>query len=225
MLEIFDTKVEDSGLYLCADRTQNYFSLNFINAFDLIVGDSYTSSSWMMILEPPVQNPPFQAMQSGSQLACVVHGVSNWVQISWDTSQVLQDRQTHLMKNHSGSLTFVSVLYIPENFSIIGEKFVCQVKFNSSGTPMNLSTTLYAETRTSQRNDCQHYAIPLAVIGMLAFLLLILTWLGIRCCPSRLGYQPKDSTPPALETSQEDICYSQLVFLSNNDGKKTRQTS
>ncbi|XP_063156237.1 uncharacterized protein LOC134494915 [Candoia aspera] len=225
-LEIFNTKVEDTGLYLCADKSQSYFSLNFANAFSLIVGDSYTSSSWMMILQPPAQDPPFQSMQSGSHLACVVHGVFNWVQISWNTSQVLQDRRTLLMKNHSGSLTFVSVLYIPENSAIKGEEFICKVKFNSSGTPMNLSTTLYAETRTFHRNDCRHYTIPLAVIGILAFLLLILFWLWIQCCPSRLGFQRNDSMPPALETSQEDICYAQLAFLSNNeDGKKMRQTS
>ncbi|XP_039192950.1 uncharacterized protein LOC120305332 [Crotalus tigris] len=221
-LEIFNTKEEDTGLYLYADKTSNYFSLNFVDAFSLIVGDSYTSSSWVMILQPSAQD---QAIQSGSQLACVVHGVSNWVQISWNASHILQDGQTLLMKNHSGSLTFVSILYIPENSSISGEEFICKVKFNSSGMPMSLSTTLYAET-TFHTNDYQHYAIPLSVIGILAFLLLIVIWLWIRCCPSRLGFQPKDSVPPALETLQEDICYSDLVFHSNNeDREKARQTS
>ncbi|KAG8132830.1 hypothetical protein E2320_010654, partial [Naja naja] len=164
-LEIFNTKVEDTGLYLCGGKSQN----------------SYTSSSWMMILQPSAQD----AIQSGSRLACVVHGVSNWIQISWDASHVLQDGQTLLMKNHSGSLTFVSILYIPENPFISGEEFICKAKFNSSGMSMNLSTTLYAETRTCHTNDCQHYTIPLSVIGALAFLLIVI-WLWIRCCPSRL---------------------------------------
>ncbi|XP_026525027.1 uncharacterized protein LOC113413169 [Notechis scutatus] len=222
-LEIFNTKVEDTGLYLCIDKSQSFISLNFVSAFSLIVGDSYTSSSWMMILQPSAQD---QAIQSGSRLACVVHGVSNWIQISWDAAHVLQDGQTLLMKNHSGSLTFVSILYIPENSSIGGEEFICKAKFNSSGMSMNLSTTLYAETRTFHRNDCQHYAIPLSVIGILAFLLLIVIWLWIRCSPSRLGFQLKDSVPPAVETSQEDICYSHLVFHSNNEEwEETRQTS
>ncbi|XP_026559066.1 uncharacterized protein LOC113438076 [Pseudonaja textilis] len=223
ILEIFNTKVEDTGLYLCMDKSQSFYSLDFVSSFSLIVGDSYTSSSWMMILQPSAQD---QAIQSGSRLACVVHGVSNWIQISWDASHVLQGGQTLLMKNHSGSLTFVSILYIPENSSICGEEFICKAKFNSSGMSMNLSTTLYAETRTFHRNDCQHYAIPLSVIGILAFLLLIVTWLWIRYSPSRLGFQPKDSVPPAVETSQEDICYSHLVFHSNNEEwGETRQTS
>lgn len=94
-----------------------------------------------MILQPSAQD---QAIQSGSRLACVVHGVSNMIQLSWDASHVLQGGQTLLMKNHSGSLTFVSILYIPKNFSISGEEFICKAKFNSSGMSMNLSTTLYA---------------------------------------------------------------------------------
>ncbi|XP_032082784.1 uncharacterized protein LOC116515016 [Thamnophis elegans] len=222
-LEISNAKVEDAGLYLCADASQNVYSLNFAGAFSLIVGDSYTSSSWMMILQPSAQD---QAIQSGSRLACVVHGASNWIQISWDASHVLQGGQTLLMKNHSGSLTFVSIIYIPKKVSISGEEFICKARFNSSGMSMKLSTTLYAETRTFHTNDRQHYAIPLSVVGILAFLLLIVIWLWIRGCPSRLGFQPTDSVPPALETPEEDICYADLMFHSNNqEWEKTRQTS
>ncbi|XP_053134084.1 uncharacterized protein LOC128337301 isoform X3 [Hemicordylus capensis] len=77
-------------------------------------------------------------------------------------------------------------------------------------------------------DQCTSYEIPLVVVGLLAMLLLLLSFLWIRLHPSGLGFQHRIPEPPALEseTLQEGICYAHLDFPSRSqDGNKKRRAS
>ncbi|XP_053134487.1 uncharacterized protein LOC128337475 isoform X2 [Hemicordylus capensis] len=209
ILEIDHVQKEDSGLYLCAERV--YGTSNFSTATSLIVGAS-------------------QSVQS-DHLACVVHGASNLVQVSWSISGDLQQEGwTLLAKNSSGSLTFISLLSVPMvDSQTSGKLYTCEVRFNSSGKRVKKSAPFPAASSADPPgsvDQCTSYKIPLAVGGLLALLLLLLSFLWIRLCPSGPGFQPQFSEPPASEALQEGICYAQLDFSSRNqDGNKKRRAS
>ncbi|XP_034955268.2 uncharacterized protein LOC118076539 [Zootoca vivipara] len=188
VLEILNVQRSDSGLYLCAQR--NPRGLHFSNATSsLIVGDSYTPSTQVMLLQPSNQDP---ASQFKNQLVCVVHGVSNLVQVSWDVSGGLQQEdQTFLVKNSRGSLTFIRVLHLPTESQYIGRTITCEVKFNSSSTSVKKTAAFNADAKIPQ---C-HFRYTW-VLDTLALLLLPLNFLWIR-------FYPSDSQMASGITSEE----------------------
>ncbi|XP_053134902.1 uncharacterized protein LOC128337668 [Hemicordylus capensis] len=196
--------------------------MSFSNGTSLIVGDSYTPSTWVMLLLPSA-HPSSEFVQS-KHFTCVVHGASNSVQVSWNISGDLQQEgQTLLVENSSGSLTFISFLSVPMVDSQNSRKlYTCEVRFNSSSRSVKKSAPFPAATSD---HNCTTYKIPLAVGGLLALLLLLLSFLWIRLCPSGPGFQPRSSEPAASEEPQEGICYAQLDFPTRNQtGKKRRET-
>ncbi|XP_053134362.1 uncharacterized protein LOC128337418 isoform X4 [Hemicordylus capensis] len=230
ILEIFNTQAADSGLYFCADMRSDRWT--FSNGTSLVVGDSYTPNTWVMLLLPSAHSAS-QAIQT-RRLACVVHGVSNLVQVSWNVSGELQQGgQTLLAKNSSGSLTFISLFHIPPVSQKSGKLYTCEVRFNSSSRSVKKSATSPEDSSTipDDADKCLTYRVLVAVGGVLASLFLLLNFLWIRLCPSRLalqGSQAKNSEePPSSEISQqEDICYTHLDFASTSqDGNKRRQAS
>ncbi|XP_053134083.1 uncharacterized protein LOC128337301 isoform X2 [Hemicordylus capensis] len=229
ILEIPKVQREDSGLYLCAQN--RYSSMLFSNGSSLIVGDSYTPSTWVMLLLSSAHPPP-EFVQS-DHLACVVHGASNLVQVSWSISgELQQEGQTLLAKNSSGSLTFINLLSVPMvDSQTSGKLYTCEVRFNSSGKSVKKSAPFPAASSADPPgsvDQCTSYEIPLVVVGLLAMLLLLLSFLWIRLHPSGLGFQHRIPEPPALEseTLQEGICYAHLDFPSRSqDGNKKRRAS
>nr|XP_008120660.2 PREDICTED: uncharacterized protein LOC103281259 [Anolis carolinensis] len=173
VLEIYVIQMEDSGRYLCGSRAEDILVVSA-----LVVGDSYTPSTQVMVLHPAAQSPSSQNMQS-NQLACVVHGVSNLVEVSWEVSGGVQQKgQTFLLNEDSISLTFVSLLPIPKEVQSRGGKMTCEVRFNSSGTTVKKSTMFNASSSEDHDGKCPLYAVSRVVVGGLALLMLLLLFFG-----------------------------------------------
>ncbi|XP_039369082.1 uncharacterized protein LOC120390456 [Mauremys reevesii] len=216
-LAIYNAQRSDSGVYYCTD---SYFILTFRNGSTLIVGDSYTTSSWVLPLAPSPQG----LLSSGTtDLACVVHGVSNPVQISWSISGDLQEQGlTRSLKAKNGSLVFINHLSIPVATWTSGKNFTCDVKFNSSGTSVKKIARYVEASSTAPASECSHYILPLAAGAGLLLLVVSLSLIW-TLCPSTLGFKPRISAPPASEESQDGILYVHLDFDSRNRNGRTMQ--
>ncbi|XP_060125354.1 uncharacterized protein LOC118076264 [Zootoca vivipara] len=127
------TEADSQNSVLKISNVQRHYNVSN-GLYLLIVGDSYTPSTWVMLLKPSAQGP---SSQLENQLACVVYGASNLVQISWDVPGDLpHEAWTLLAKNNSGSLTIVSLLRFPMELHSSGVNITCEVRFNSSRTSL-----------------------------------------------------------------------------------------
>ncbi|XP_043357719.1 immunoglobulin alpha-2 heavy chain-like isoform X2 [Dermochelys coriacea] len=219
-LEISNVQKTESGIYYCAFEYSSY--LIFGNGTTLIVGDSYSNSSWVMLLVPF----PYGSQVTGTaNLACVIHGVSSPVHVSWSVSGELQEQGlTRSLKAKDGSLMLINHINVPMDTWTSGKNFTCEVKFNSSGNSVKTSTRYPAASSTAPASKCSHYIVPLAAVAGLLLLLvsLSLVW---TLCPSTLGFQPRISAPPASEEHQGGILYAHLDFDSRNRNGRTMQRS
>ncbi|XP_073179301.1 immunoglobulin kappa light chain-like [Lepidochelys kempii] len=213
-LEISTIQKTESGIYYCAYKYSSY--LIFGNGSTLIVGDSYTKSSWVMLLVP---FPRDSQVTGAANLACVIHGVSSPVHVSWSVSGELQEQGlTRSLKAKDGSLTLINHISVPMDTWTSGKNFTCEVKFNSSGSSVKKSTRYPA----APARECSHYIVPLAA-GAGLLLLVVSLSLVWTLCPSTLGFQPRVSAPPASEEPQGGILYAHLDFDSRNHNGRTMQ--
>ncbi|XP_030398235.1 immunoglobulin kappa light chain-like isoform X2 [Gopherus evgoodei] len=173
-LEISNVQKTESGIYYCAYRYSSY--LIFGNGTTLIVGDSYTNSSWVMLLVPF----PWGSQVTGTaNLACVIHGVSSLVHVSWSVSGELQEqRLTHSLKAKDGSLTLINHISVPMDTWTSGKNFTCEVKFNSSGTSVKKSTRYL----TVHPSGCVPQTVRYAVAIFLVVLMVSLSLAWSHCC-------------------------------------------
>ncbi|XP_065276493.1 immunoglobulin kappa light chain-like [Emys orbicularis] len=177
-LEISNIQKTDSGIYYCAVRITSY--LIFGNGSTLIVGDSYTNSSWVMLLVP---FPHGSQVTGTANLACVIQGVSSPVHVSWSVSGELQEQGlTRSLKAKDGSLTLINHISVPRDTWTSGKNFTCEVKFNSSGSSVKKSTR-YPAAHTS---SCLPSIVSLAVLSALMLLTVSLSLIW-TLCPSRLA--------------------------------------
>ncbi|CAM5124077.1 unnamed protein product [Natator depressus] len=215
-LEIKSMQKRESGIYYCAYKYSSY--LIFGNGSTLIVGDSYTKSSWVMLLVPF----PHDIQVTGTaNLACVIHGVSSPVHVSWSVSGELQEQGlTRSLKAKDGSLMLINHISVPMDTWTSGKNFTCEVKFNSSGNSVKKSTRYCA----APARECSRYIVPLAA-GAGLLLLVVSLSLVWTLCPSMLGLKPRVSAPPASEEPQGGILYSHLDFDSRNRNGRIMQQS
>ncbi|XP_037738498.1 immunoglobulin kappa light chain isoform X1 [Chelonia mydas] len=219
-LEINNVQKTESGIYYCAYRYSSY--LIFGNGSMLIVGDSYTKSSWVMLLVP---FPRDSQVTGTANLACVIYGVSSPVHVSWSVSGELQEQGlTRSLKAKDGSLTLITHISVPMDTWTSGKNFTCEVKFNSSGNSVKKSTRYSAASSTAPARECSHYIVPLAA-GAGLLLLVVSLSLVWTLCPSTLGLKPRTSAPPASEEPQGGILYAHLDFDSRNHKGRTMQRS
>ncbi|XP_067425638.1 immunoglobulin kappa light chain-like [Emydura macquarii macquarii] len=220
-LEIYNVQQSESGDYYCAVKSSSY--LTFGNGSTLIVGDSYTSSSWVLLLSPS----PHGLVSTGTaDLACMVHGISNPVQITWNISGDRQEQGLmRSLKAKDGSLILISHISVPTDTWTSAKIFTCEVNFNSSGNSVKKSAKyiegdkpFVSASSTAFEGGCFQYVIPLAAGGGLVLLMASLSLVWI-CCPSTLGVQPSSSAPPAPEENQDGILYSHLDFDSRHRGR------
>ncbi|XP_075763897.1 uncharacterized protein LOC142819600 isoform X2 [Pelodiscus sinensis] len=215
VLEIYNVQADESGDYYCAVKSSSH--LKFDNGSTLIVGDSYTTSSWVLLLAPSLLglNSPGMA-----DLACIVHGISNPVQISWNISGDQQEQGlVRSLKAKDGSLMLISHISILMDTWTSAKILTCEVKFNSSGKSVKKS----ARHVESFDNRCFLSIITLAVVGTLVLLTVPLSLIWI-CCPWMLGVQPRSSAPPVPEeqrVGQDGILYCQLDFDLRHPGLGT----
>ncbi|CAM4694440.1 unnamed protein product, partial [Lepidochelys olivacea] len=100
--------------------------------------DSYANSSWVMLLVP---FPRGSQVTGTANLACVIHGVSSPVHVSWSVSGELQEQGlTRSLKAKDGSLTLINHISVPRDTWTSGKNFTCEIKFNSSGSSVKKST-------------------------------------------------------------------------------------
>ncbi|XP_032646035.1 immunoglobulin kappa light chain-like [Chelonoidis abingdonii] len=214
-LEISNVQKTDSGIYYCAYRYSSY--LIFGNGSTLIVGDSYTNSSWVMLLVP---FPHGSQVPGTANLACVIHGVSGPVHVSWSVSGELQEQGLkRSLKAKDGSLTLINHISVPMDTWTSGKNFTCEVKFNSSGTSVKKSTRYPA----AHASSCLPSFVSLAVLSALMLLTVSLSLIW-TLCRSTLGFPPRISAPPASQENQGGILYAHLDFDSRNrDGRKMQR--
>ncbi|CAM4621920.1 unnamed protein product, partial [Lepidochelys kempii] len=220
-LEINNIQKNETGVYYCAFIYTSY--LIFGNGSTLIVGDSYTNSSWVMLLVP---FPHGSQVTGTANLACVIHGVSNPVHVSWSVSGELQEQGLmRSLKAKDGLLTLINHISVPMDTWTSGKIFMCEVKFNSSGKSVKKSTRYPAASSTTPARECSHYIAPLAAGAGLLLLVVSLSLIW-TLCPSTLGFQPRVSAPPASEEPQGGILYAHLDFDSQNrDGRRMQPSA
>ncbi|CAM5175622.1 unnamed protein product, partial [Eretmochelys imbricata] len=173
-LEISNVQKTETGIYYCAVRITSY--LLFGNGTTLIVGDSYTKSSWVMLLVP---FPHGSQVTGTANLACVIHGVSSPVHVSWSVSGELQEHGlTHSLKAKDGSLTLINHISIPMDTWTSGKNFTCEIKFNSSGNSVKKSTRYPA----AHPSGCASQTVRYAVAMFLGVLLVSLSLAWSHCC-------------------------------------------
>ncbi|CAM4627315.1 unnamed protein product [Lepidochelys kempii] len=201
-LVIYNAQRNDSGVYYCTDSYMSF--LTFGNGSTLIVGDSYTSSSWVLTLAPS----PHGLLSPGTaDLACVVHGVSNPVQISWSFSGDLQEHGLmHSLKAKDGSFVFINHISVPVDTWTSGKIFTCDVKFNSSGKSVKKIARYIEASSTAHPSGCASQTVRYAVAMFLGVLLVSLSLAWSHCC----------SNPGST-------AYAQLEFDSRNHNQSTEQ--
>ncbi|CAM5175625.1 unnamed protein product [Eretmochelys imbricata] len=180
-LEIYNAQRNDSGVYYCTD---SYIILTFGNGSTLIVGDSYTSSSWVLPLAP---SPHGLLSPRIADLACVVHGVSNPVQISWSFSGDLQEQGLmHSLKAKDGSFVFINHISVPMDTWTSGKNFTCEVKFNSSGKRVRKIARYVEASSTVHPSGCMLQTVRYAVVVFLGVLMVSVS-LAWSLCGSNPG--------------------------------------
>ncbi|XP_039368057.1 immunoglobulin kappa light chain-like [Mauremys reevesii] len=175
-LEIYNVQQKDSGDYYCAVKSSSY--LIFGNGSTLIVGDSYTTSSWVLLLAPSL---PGLISTETVGLACIVHGVYNPVQISWNISGNRQEQALmRSLKAKDGSLILISHISIPKDTWTSAKILTCEVKFNSSGNRVKKSARYFELHPSWCVPQILHHVVAVFLVGLMVS--LSLAW--IRCCSS-----------------------------------------
>ncbi|XP_065276490.1 immunoglobulin alpha-2 heavy chain-like [Emys orbicularis] len=173
-LEISNIQKTESGIYYCAFEYSSY--LIFGNGTTLIVGDSYTNSSWVMFLVP---FPRGTQVTGTANLACVIHGVSSPVHVSWSVSGELQEQGlTRSLRARDGSLTLINHISVPMDTWTSGKNFTCEVKFNSSGSSVKKSTRYPAAHPSGCVAQMLRYAVAISLVVLMVS--LSLAW--SHCC-------------------------------------------
>ncbi|XP_075764425.1 immunoglobulin kappa light chain-like, partial [Pelodiscus sinensis] len=219
-LKINNLQRNETGVYYCAVTITSY--LIFGNGSTLIVGDSYTDSSGVLLLVP---FPHGRQGTGTAHLACVVQGASGPVHVSWSISGEWQEQGlTRWLKAKDGSFTFVNHISVPRDTWASGKIFTCDVKFNSSGRSVNASARYPAVSATDMARQCSNYLAPLAAAAGLLLLSvsLSLVW---TLCPCIRGCLSRISAPPASQEQQAGIVYAHLAFDSRRRDGGTMQRS
>ncbi|XP_059575071.1 immunoglobulin kappa light chain-like [Alligator mississippiensis] len=129
-LEIRDIQRNESGIYYCAHADTN--TLTFGNGTTVIVGDSFTDSSSVLLLGPIAGE---NGDMDPAHLACVIRGVSNLVQVSWRVpGEEPAQGLPRTLEASAGTLTLIHGISIPWASWTSGVAVTCEVTFNSSGS-------------------------------------------------------------------------------------------
>ncbi|XP_025051110.1 immunoglobulin kappa light chain-like [Alligator sinensis] len=212
-LEIKSIRRKDSGIYYCAHAATG--SLIFGSGTTVIVGDSFTGSSSVLLLGPGAGE---NGAMDPAHLACVIRGVSNLVQVSWHIpGEQPAQGLPRLLEASDGSLTLIHGISIPW---ASGAAVTCEVTFNSSGS----SVTRHAVYSASPRSWHQQEAVRYMVVGLLVLLMVSLTslWMcscsspafAASCCPEMFCARPapqcdcKDELCPCSRDPEQEILTS-----------------
>ncbi|CAM2108215.1 unnamed protein product [Caretta caretta] len=215
-LEISTIQKMESGIYYCAYKYSSY--LIFGNGSTLIVGAPARECSHYIV-----------PLAAGAGLLLLVVSLSLiWTlcpstlgfqpRVSAPPASVEPQEQglTRSLKAKDGSLTLINHISVPMDTWTSGKNFTCEVKFNSSGNSVKKSTRYPAATSTAHASSCLPSIVSLAVLSALMLLMVSLSLIW-TLCPSRLGFQPRSSAPPASQENQGQILRSPQAMPSNKN--------
>ncbi|XP_025051112.1 immunoglobulin alpha-2 heavy chain-like [Alligator sinensis] len=175
-LIIRDIKRNESGIYYCAHDLGS--SRTFGKGTTVIVGDSFTDSSSMLLLGPGAGE---KGATEPAHLACVIRCVSHLVQVSWHIpGEEPAQRLPRLLEASDGSLTLIHDISIPWASWSSGAMVTCEVTFNSSRS----SVTRHAMYSAPPRSRCRQEAVRYMVVALLVLLMVSLTSLWMCVCSS-----------------------------------------
>ncbi|XP_029436840.1 uncharacterized protein LOC115078211 [Rhinatrema bivittatum] len=209
-LTIQNAQRNESGVYYCVDTHASRFPI-FVNGTTLIVGDSYTARSSVILT-----SPHREALSRGSaHLACIIQAVSGLVAVSWNVSGTLEHRKTSSEKENDGSLTLTTHVSIPRDHWHQGQAVTCQVRFNSSHSGIQRQARYWNARGVSAdfAGECWSYLVPVVAVSVLLLLVLSLSvcQLHLRSDPGAGG---KRSQTPSSGEVQDGIVYMQLDFAA-----------
>ncbi|XP_025050590.1 uncharacterized protein LOC112548590 [Alligator sinensis] len=191
-LEIREIQRKESGIYYCALAATNCWT--FGNGTTVIVGDSFTDSSSVLLLVPVVEGNRATEL---AHLACVIQGISNLVQVSWHVPREEPvQRLPHSLEGSDGSLTLIHCISIPWASWVSGAAFSCEVIFNSSG-----SSVFRHATYNSPSAPC--ILLPVMAVGSALLLFTIPLSLIWICCPPRWGSRPRKPAPRISQQNEQ----------------------
>ncbi|XP_025048792.1 uncharacterized protein LOC112548202 [Alligator sinensis] len=212
-LEIWDMQRKESGIYYCAHATTS--SLTFGNGTMVIVGDSFTKDSSVLLLGPVAGE---NGATDSAHLACVIRGFSNLVQVSWGvTGKEPTQGLLHSLEASNGSLTLIHHISIPWASWASGTTVTCEVTFNSSGS----SVTRHAVYSASPSACCVMLSVVAVGSALLLFTVpLSLIWIH---CPPRWGSRPRKPAARISQENQDGLIYVDLVFQPATCHKPRKQ--
>ncbi|XP_059574268.1 uncharacterized protein LOC109280587 [Alligator mississippiensis] len=200
-LEIRVIQRNESGIYYCA---HGYSSAMFGNGTTVIVGDSFTDSSSVLLLGPVAGE---NGATDPAHLACVIRGVSNLVQVSWHVpGEEPAQGLLHSLEASNGSLTLIHGISIPWTSWASGAAVTCEVTFNSSGS----SVTRHAVYSAPPSTPC--IMLPVVAAGSAVLLVTVPLSLIWICCPPRWGSCPRMPAPRISHQNQDGLVYVDLAF-------------
>ncbi|XP_059574320.1 immunoglobulin lambda-1 light chain-like [Alligator mississippiensis] len=212
-LEIRSIQRKESGIYYCAYKQPTY--LTFGNGTTVIVGDSFTNSSSVLLLGPVAGENGAREL---AHLACVIRGVSNLVQVSWHVpGEEPAQGLPRLLEASDGSLTLIHGISIPWASWTSGATVTCEVTFNLSCS----SITRHAVYSAPPSTAC--VMLPVVAVGsaMLLFTVpLSLIWI---CCPPRWGSWSRKPTPRVSQQNQDGLIYADLELKPPTCRKPRKQ--
>ncbi|XP_069499070.1 uncharacterized protein [Ambystoma mexicanum] len=212
-LQIHNVQQREAGLYYCA-YTIN-MKLHFSSDVTLIVGDSYTEwTSVLLVTLPLLPDVP----EGSVPLACVVRAVSGQVWVSWNISGTPQQGLMSAIRGRGGTLTFISHIVLPMETWTRGE-ITCESQVNSSHRGVKRSL-VYKAAPPVEVTGC---AAPFVAGTLLLLLTLSLTlYRAFRSADK--GTRRGMSGVPAAGTgsAQGDLVYAQLEFDPKNLKRKKR---
>ncbi|XP_025048790.1 uncharacterized protein LOC112548200 [Alligator sinensis] len=201
-LEIWDIQRKQSGIYYCAFAALSI--LTFGNGTAVIVGDSFTHSSSVLLLGPVAGE---NGATEPAHLACVIWGVSNLVQVSWRVpGEEPAQGLPHSLEVSAGSLTLIHHISVPWASWASGVAVTCEVTFNSSGS----SVTRHAVYSASPSAPC--VILPVVAAGSALLLVTVplsLIWIH---CPPRWGSWSREPAPCISQQNEEngEAVYTEL---------------
>ncbi|XP_069806872.1 uncharacterized protein [Dendropsophus ebraccatus] len=210
-LDIYNTQINDSGVYYCAYHYSPSF-WKFGNGTNLNVKDTSTSRSSIHILGHRQPLHPHSSLL----LVCVVRAAHNTVPLYWNISGTHHKGQIISEEQPNKTWTVMNFISLPSNTWKYGETVTCEVGLQSPPINVYWKIPEKGEHPGFVASRCHSFLIPVVAFGM--FLLLIFSIHLIRTLTFA------DNKTQCLmgknTASKDEIVYTELNMSRLNKCKK-----
>ncbi|XP_056408687.1 uncharacterized protein LOC130313979 [Hyla sarda] len=197
-LEIYNVQINDSGVYYCRYHNR----LKFGNGTCLNVEDVSTSNSSIYIVSHVQPSHPDNSLQ----MACVVLGAHNAVNLSWNISGTYHKGHTISKEGSDGTWTVLNFISLPKDNWHHGVKGICEAWIKSSPISVHWEISGQGEIHGCVACKCENFRIPVVTAGILLLLILSIHLI----CTLRLT---DNKTPCVMEKNiviEDEVTYSEL---------------